>query len=466
MNLRCGAFSGWPALLAALVPVTAAAQHITIDGSLSPARTLAGPNYAIGANLGKTVGANLFHSFGKFGLSSGESATFSGPATIGNVIGRVTGGSRSSIDGKIRSTIAGANLYLINPNGVVFGPKATVNVSGSFYATSANYLKMADGARFQATAPGGSRLSSAPPAAFGFLNARPAAITVNGSALGPVAGTLGLVGGPVTIKGGKLGAPAGTIRIASAAGAGEVPVDPKNTAGLTVRQFGNARIGGGARLDVSNRGTTGPGGNVYIRAGALTIRASEIDADNSGSGKGGEIALRGDRRIALRGGADVHGFAAGSGNGASVDLATAPDGSIVADAGTVLTGSTGRGAGGRFALTTGRLRLSGGADLGSLASGAGSAGSVAVTSRSIRLDGRDDKTDATEIGSTTTGRGRAGDVAVKARALSILGNGEINSITFGPGDAGSVAVDVARALAVDAAGSNLLTGISTQSNDI
>src|SRR5215471_710763 len=116
------------AVAAALAPGVAQAQHISIDGRLSPAQTLVGPNYSIGANLGKQVGGNLFQSFGIFGLTTGESATFSGPATVTNVIGRVTGGSQSSIDGAIKSTITGANVYLINPAGIVFGPSATINI--------------------------------------------------------------------------------------------------------------------------------------------------------------------------------------------------------------------------------------------------------------------------------------------------------------------------------------------------
>ncbi len=139
--------------LAVATPRDAAAQHITIDGRFSPVQTLAGPNYAIGASLGKQVGSNLFHSFGKFGLATGESAAFSGPAAISNIIGRVTGGNLSSIDGKIQSTIAGANLFLINPSGIVFGPHATVNVSGAFHASTADYLKMTDGARFPGDQP-------------------------------------------------------------------------------------------------------------------------------------------------------------------------------------------------------------------------------------------------------------------------------------------------------------------------
>ncbi|HTZ37187.1 MAG TPA: filamentous hemagglutinin N-terminal domain-containing protein, partial [Stellaceae bacterium] len=112
---------GLPAVLAAVVlaPAAARAQHITIDGTLSPAQVLVGPNYSIGANLGKRVGQNLFQSFGLFELAPGESATFKGPAVVQNVIGRVTGGSPSIIEGTVKSSIKGANLYLINPAGVV-----------------------------------------------------------------------------------------------------------------------------------------------------------------------------------------------------------------------------------------------------------------------------------------------------------------------------------------------------------
>jgi filamentous hemagglutinin family protein len=119
---------------AAFVPPRSSAQNISIDGRFSPAQTLRaiGGNYSVDANFGKQVGSNLFHSFGKFGLSTGESATFSGPATISNVIGRITGGTQSNIDGQIRSTITGASLYLINPSGIVFGPNARSTSQAAF----------------------------------------------------------------------------------------------------------------------------------------------------------------------------------------------------------------------------------------------------------------------------------------------------------------------------------------------
>jgi filamentous hemagglutinin family protein len=244
---------------------------------------LVGPNYSIGANLGKQVGSNLFHSFGQFSLANTpvpERATFTSTGSIGpigNVIGRVTGGGQSNINGAVVSVIPSANLYLINPSGIVFGPNATVNVLGSFHASTADYVKMADGSKFQATNPDSSTLSAAPPVAFGFLTASPPAITVNGSTLGvPQGQTLGLIGGgtaasPTAINGATLKAPAGTIHVTSAAGTGEVPVDPRNKSALTVTSLGPVAVTGGSTLDVSNPSGLGSGGSVFIRSGALSI---------------------------------------------------------------------------------------------------------------------------------------------------------------------------------------------------
>jgi hypothetical protein len=190
------------------------------------------------------------------------------------------------------------------------------------------------------------------------------AITVNGSMLAPgpahpgsLPANLGLVGGPVTITGATLRAPAGTIHVASAARTGEVPVDPRNAAALTVTSFGPVAVKGGSTLDVSNPGALGAGGSVFIRSGALTIDASEINADNYGSGAGGTLFLRGDSQVALSNGANVHSISMGSGSGARVTISTTPSGAISADASTVQTGSTGPGNGGPLTIETGQLML-------------------------------------------------------------------------------------------------------------
>src|SRR5262245_18139379 len=98
--------------------------QVVLDGKFSTAGPLAGPNFNITADLGKTIGNNLFHSFSQFNLAQGDVATFSGPANIRNVLSRITGNSPSTIDGTLQCTIAGANFFFMNPNGVVFGPHA------------------------------------------------------------------------------------------------------------------------------------------------------------------------------------------------------------------------------------------------------------------------------------------------------------------------------------------------------
>src|SRR5207249_6769061 len=105
-----------------------------------------------------------------FDLTSTQSATFTGPANVQNILSRVTSGSPSSIDGAVNSQILGANLFFLNPYGVMFGPNAHISVSGSFAVSTANYLKLADGGKFNTSLGGGDVLTSAPVSAFGFLN--------------------------------------------------------------------------------------------------------------------------------------------------------------------------------------------------------------------------------------------------------------------------------------------------------
>ena len=277
-------------LLLSSLPTISQAQ-ITLDGSLGPRGALRGPNYTISDRMGQIRGPNLFHSFGQFNLPKGESATFTGPNTITNILSRVTGGSPSSIDGTIRSQIPRANFYLLNPSGVMFGPNTSLDVSGSFHVSTADYLRLSDGATFSAHPAVPTVLSVAPPAAFGFLGPTPAPISIQGSALQVPAGqTVSVIGGDIEIVGGMLVASGGRLNLASVATAGEVGMNPADpTAPLQVGRF--AALGQihlvDAQLDVSGI----RGGTVVLRGGRLMLDNTSIAADTQGDVHGARVSI-------------------------------------------------------------------------------------------------------------------------------------------------------------------------------
>ena len=118
--------------------------QITFDGTVgldNPAG-FGGPDYDILQTYGSTVGTNVFHSFDQFNVLTGESATFGVDTDIINVISRVTGGTLSMIDGRISidDGADGANFWMVNPAGVMFGPDSVIDVGGTFNVGAADYL--------------------------------------------------------------------------------------------------------------------------------------------------------------------------------------------------------------------------------------------------------------------------------------------------------------------------------------
>ncbi len=239
-------------------------------------------------------GPNLFHSFGTFDVPSNQIANFlneSGLATS-NILGRVTGGNPSNIFGTIQTTGFGkANLFLMNPAGIVFGPNATLNVGGSVAFTTADYLRLADGTRFTAI-PGqqDAAISTAPVAAFGFLGSNPAAITVQGTRLAVAEGqSLSLVGGNIDVAAGtladgtgqsaRLSAPSGQVALISLASAGETSSNTTadrnvDAAASGIVAFGDISLSQRSTIDTS----ADKGGRIVIRAGQFTMEDSTLTA--------------------------------------------------------------------------------------------------------------------------------------------------------------------------------------------
>ncbi|MDM8561655.1 filamentous hemagglutinin N-terminal domain-containing protein [Candidatus Parabeggiatoa sp. HSG14] len=265
--------------------------EVNFDGTLGHRMVLEGPDYVIGAELGQQIGGNLFHSFDQFNLNMNESATFSGPDNINNIMSRLTDGNPSHIDGTLRSTIPNADFYLINPAGLMFGPNTTLDVQGAFHASTADVLHLQDGGKFNARNLSESSLTIAPVSAFGFLTNSPAPLSINGTnAKISTGNTFSFVAGDIQISQAKLTANAGRFNLASIAQAGNVTLQsdnitlPSNLGDVTIY---NSRIS--TSFKITKGGLTG--GDIYIRAGRFELNNSRLES-NTLIGKGKKIDVQ------------------------------------------------------------------------------------------------------------------------------------------------------------------------------
>ncbi len=448
--------------IALLLACGSAYPEVITDGRVGPATaiTKAGNDFAIPDTLGTKMGGNLFHSFSALNLTAGESATFSGPGDVANVLARVTGGNPSSIDGTLRSTIPGANLFLINPKGIVFGPNAALDVSGAFTASSADYLKLADGGRFDASNPAGDSLTSAPVSAFGFLDS-PGPITIGGSTL--TANGFSVIGGNIDIgvqnlTPARITSNGGPVVLASTASRGEFAPDGSVIASAKPNTLGNittnGQDGGTLRTVINASGTAG--GAVSVNAGTFTTKNTRITSSTSGGGTGGDVSIRAARKIEIGKDSDIETLVAGPGTGGNVSLSSprinignAETGlrarvrSTVLDTPAVTTATRG----GNVRIRAGRLVVANsGSQITTSTFGKGKSGRVNVAAKNIEITG--DLTSGTtgifsNSNRTSTGTaeaGAAGGVKVKAGSLRITLGGAIRSDTVGDSNGGNVDV--------------------------
>jgi filamentous hemagglutinin family protein len=377
-------------------------------GSLGTSVTQVGSIYNITGGTRPSNGTNLFHSFGEFSVGTLDTARFLNTTpelTTSNILGRVTGGNVSSLFGTIDTlSYGGANLFLMNPAGIIFGPNATLNVGGTVTFTSANYMKLADGVRFNAipNAAADALLSAEPVAAFGFLGSNPGTITVQGSQLTVTEGHgISLVGGNITVEAAaKLAAPSGQINLVSAAGVSEVAATTFDSAPAI--PLGSLSLSQGSIVDVSANSA----GTIRIRGGELIITDATLSADTvnaNGAPVAVDIKVAGNITITdTRGLPAITARTTGTGDAGSIQITS---GNLTATSNfldpnflptTLIDSHTvGDGRGGDVRITTGNFIAAGTGDLqesnvfnvidtGTRANGSG--GDVTINAQTVDLN--------------------------------------------------------------------------------
>ncbi len=436
------------------------AQVTTIrpDSTLPTPTTVNQAGNVFNINGGTVRGPLQFHSFDTFSLGAGHTASFNGPSGITNILSRVTGidtGLKPSlIDGAIQTTIPGANLFFMNPAGIVFGPNATLNVGGAVSFTTANYIRLFDGvnsANFYAnpaydtttTAGRVSILSAAPlvdfgfvtPAAFGFLGADPAPITVRGSTFSvPVGQLLTLAGGNIAIASdpetgtpAMVTAPAGEIRLASVASPGEILLSNLQTGpnlnGQSFSTMGTVTLSDGAFLDVSDNAfeAGGIGGTIRIRGGQLIMESALVFSATQGDVNGATTAVD----IQVTGDVSLDNYSA------------------------IASQTSGQGRAGEIIINAHNVEVAGASTIVAFADGDGRAGDISITaSGSVSVHGTDGLGNFSNIESTTSGTtrvlraGDGGSINIAAPLVSVEDQGIIRTRTSSEGQAGNMVLAV------------------------
>ncbi|WP_422665597.1 filamentous hemagglutinin N-terminal domain-containing protein [Anabaena sp. PCC 7938] len=241
--------------------------------------TIVTPNgNTININGGTTSGANLFHSFQEFGLSQGQIANFLANPNLQNILGRITGGNASIINGLIQVTGGSPNLYLMNPAGFVFGSNASLNVPGAFTATTANGIGFENN-WFNAFGNNDYSTLVGNPNGFAFTMSQQGAIINAGNLAVGTGQSLNLLGGTVANTG-QLTAPGGQISVTSVPGQNWVRLSqPGNLLSLEIQPFSGQNQPNSPSLSIASLPellTVGNTGLIANSDGTVQVIGSDV----------------------------------------------------------------------------------------------------------------------------------------------------------------------------------------------
>ncbi|MEH2024401.1 S-layer family protein [Nostoc sp.] len=290
----CGLIGG---MLTFAICSSFANAQVAPDGTLNTTVSQSGNDFTI--TNGDRVGNNLFHSFSQFSVPSNGSAFFNNASDIQNIFSRVTGGSVSNIDGLIKAN-GSANLFLLNPSGIIFGQNASLNIGGSFVGSTASSIKFADGVEFSAANSATPPLLTMSVPVGLQLGANAGTIRTQGNTPPNFlygspqifkAETVALVGSDIDINQTSLSNPNGRVELWALRNA---EVGLNNQAGLQLTSPATADWGNILLRQSSHIQTSGMnGGAINIRGRGLTLQdGSQISSSTGTSGKGQGINIK------------------------------------------------------------------------------------------------------------------------------------------------------------------------------
>ncbi|KYC35138.1 hypothetical protein WA1_08195 [Scytonema hofmannii PCC 7110] len=394
---------------------------------------------------GATRGSNLFHSFREFNINEGQRVYFNNPAGITNIISRVTGTNPSNLLGTL-GVNGNANLFFINPNGIIFGQNARLDIRGSFIASTARSLNFADNTQFSATpSQDSSLLTISVPIGLQFTsNSQGIIVRGNGRGLrrqeNPVIDTnnalrvqpnqtLAFVGGDITFEGGTLKTAGGRIELGSVAGAGYVSltaVEKGFSLGYEgITNFGDIQLSKATAVDASGEG----GGEIQIRGKRVILQdGSQIEATRLEKGFGGKLIVTASDVVELSGTT-----ADNLGDNRRFPSSLSVDNREVGDIPGELT------------INTRQLIVRPGGRISASNAGQGRGGNITVNaSDSVELIGIFNAMGglrSSGLSVQTTNSGDAGKLVINTKSLTIRDGAELSASTFGAGNGGSVEIN-------------------------
>ncbi len=389
--------------LGCLTFLSSVRAQITPDNSLGAESSVVTPNVEIRGTPSDRIdggairGNNLFHSFSDFNVNSGRGAYFSNPSGIANILSRVTGSNNSNIGGTL-GVLGNANLFFANPNGVIFGPNARLDVSGSFFASTADSFIFDNGFEFSASNPQAPPLLTVNiPVGLRFRE-NPGSITNTGNLA---------VGQDMTLS-------AGNLDLQGQLGAGK-NLTLQATDTVKIRSF----IGSQSFFE------TGQGGDIRINTRQLLVQdGSRVSTSTSGTGDAGNIIVNASESVQLTG----------------VSATNSLDNSGL------FASTEGAGKGGDIRINTEQLLVQDGSTVSTTTSGLGDAGNIIVNaSESVQLTG---PLNQSTLQAATVGGGRGGDITITTPTLLVRDSAGIVTLTQGAGKGGNLTVNASESVQV------------------